>query len=237
MKQLKAIIIEDEESHRAILEAYCQKSEEVILMGSYASIVDWSENNPSKEIDLIFMDIGMPEISGIDYLRSHTIQPQVIFITLNQSHAVEAFEYDVTDYIIKPYTYSRFLKAIEKAQRVKKNKAHQKEESTNSNDAIFLNVNSRLVQVNASDIIYLEADGNFVKVHLKDQSSKTAKASMSKLSDALSKEEFVRCHRKFVVRLESISEILNNDLIINNQIIPMSRMYKKNVLERLRFIG
>ncbi len=237
MNQLNVIIIEDEESHRLILEAYCKKSGMINLLGSYESIVDWEKSRIEEKIDLLFLDIGIPEISGIDFLRANTIQPQVIFITLNDTHAVEAFEYDVTDYIIKPYTYSRFSAAIDKAARVWKGRQESRSElNSNKGSDLFVNVGSRLIRINPSEITHLEADGNHVNIYLSNGGTKRTKLSLSTLIEELDQQQFIRTHRKYLVRLDCIDELLSNDLVVNKVIIPLSRSYKKQVLASLKLI-
>ncbi len=237
MEKIKAIIVEDKKVQREILEAFCQRSEMVELMGSYSSLLDPALQDFKVPCDLIFLDIGMPKLSGIEFLRANNLKPQVIFITLNKKYAVEAFDYEVTDYIVKPYTYSRFIKGLEKAKKIHLERIGNSINENFSKNEIFINESTRLIKINISDISYIETDGNLINIHLINGELKRAKTSLSNLAKILDGKGFIQCHRRFYICLKRIDEILKNHLRIGTAIIPIGRKYKAKLFENVQLIG
>ncbi len=235
-ESLKAVIIDDQAPQRKLLEAYSKKSKKVEILGSFESIEKWTSSNTAEPPDLILLDVEIPETTGLDYLRSTANLPQIILVTNHRNYAVEAFEFEVTDYVVKPYTYSRFLQAIEKVQRnldsVLENKAIQKRTS----EGVFVKVGFRLINIKVNQITHLESLKDKVKIYLKEGDSKIANTTLKSLFDELSGKGFLMVHRRFVVCIDCIDELLTSDLMINGHVVPISRRRKQDVIDQLRLI-
>ena len=154
---MNCIIIDDDLMSRRVIEEFVERTEQLILLNSYENAVDAiNAFNTGEDIDLIFLDIEMPEMSGIDFLETLKNPPQIIIVSSKEKYALDAFNYDVTDYLLKPVTYGRFFKAINKASIRFKNKVDTKD------DEIFIKKNSALVRLKYNDILWVEALENYV---------------------------------------------------------------------------
>jgi DNA-binding LytR/AlgR family response regulator len=191
--------------------------------------------NSNENVDLIFLDIEMPEMSGIDFLNALSSLPQIIIISSKDKYAINAFEYDVTDYLLKPFAYSRFCKAVNKAQeRQEKSRLHSK------GDEIFIKHNSSLVKLKYSDILWVEAMENYVIINTFDDKY-TIHFTMRAIEEKLPPKIFLRVHRSFIVNTERIHsiednliQIKTNDKIKNS--IPIGKSYKDRLLKDLNVI-
>ncbi|MBN2762668.1 MAG: response regulator transcription factor, partial [Bacteroidales bacterium] len=184
--------------------------------------------------DLIFLDIEMPEMSGIDFLESLTNPPQIIIISSKEKYALEAFNYDVIDYLLKPIVYSRFFKAINKANVRFKNKVDSKD------DEIFIKKNSALVRLKYDDILYVEALENYV-IFSTFNERYTIHFTMKAIEQKLPANKFSRVHRSFIVNTSRINVIEDNSVIIKthdgNKSIPIGKSYKDKLLRDINLIA
>lgn len=230
---LKTLIADDELLARKLIGQFSERCGKLEVIGSFANGIEVRELLKEEQVDLIFLDIEMPGLSGIDLLRSTPVLPQVVLTTHHKEYALEAFEYDITDYLVKPITYSRFLKAVEKAERLQaldtnEGKGTQKKE-------LFVKVDSRLIKIDGDEILFIEAYGDYVKIHLADQKL-LAHTTMTSFEQTLPNEEFVRVHRRFIVRLEKILELRKTSILVEDKEIPVSKSYRQNLLDKLRFV-
>jgi len=233
---MNCIIIDDDSFVRKITEDFVKKSKSLTLMGSLSSAVDAINILESNEnIDLIFLDIEMPEMTGIDFLNALITLPQIIIISSKEKYAINAFEYDVTDYLLKPFTYSRFCKAVNKAlQRQEKNIMHAKI------DEIFIKHNSSLIKLKYTDILWVEAMENYVIINTFDERY-TVHFTMQSIEKKLSNKQFLRTHRSFIVNISDIHSITDNKILIKTRDkakneIPISKLYKEKLLKKLNVI-
>ncbi len=233
---MNCIIIDDDSFVRKITEDFVKKTESLKLLHSLSSAVDAiNVLNSNERIDLIFLDIEMPEMSGIDFLNALGSLPQIIIISSKDKYAINAFEYDVTDYLLKPFTYSRFCKAVNKAQeREDKSRMHSK------GDEIFIKHNTSLVKLKYADILWVEAMENYVILTTFDEKY-TIHFTMKAIEEKLPPGQFIRVHRSFIVNVNSIHSIEDNAIIVktkdntkNN--IPIGKSYKDNLLKKLNVI-
>ena len=233
---MNCIIVDDDGLVRKIMEDFIQKTESLKLLHSLSGAMEAIRVlNSNEDIDLIFLDIEMPEMSGIDFLNSLSVLPQIIIISSKDKYAINAFEYDVTDYLLKPFSYSRFFKAVNKAlERREKGRLHAK------SSEIFIKHHSTLVKLKYDDILWIEAMENYVIIYTFSEKY-TIHFTMYAIEEKLPSKQFLRVHRSFIVNVDSIQSIEDNTIHINTDnktknYIPIGKLYKDKLLKRLNVI-
>ncbi len=219
---------------RRIIEEFVNRTDQLNLLNSYENAVDAiNAFNSEEDIDLIFLDIEMPEMSGIDFLETLTNPPQIIIISSKDKYALEAFNYDVTDYLLKPISYSRFFKAVNKANLRFKNKVENKD------DEIFIKKNSALVRLKYDDILWVEALENYV-IFVTFAEKYTIHFTMKAIEQKLPSNKFTRVHRSYIVNTKGINMIEDNSVIIKThdgkKTIPIGKSYKDKLLGDINLI-
>ena len=234
--EMNCIIVDDDGLVRKIMEDFIKKTESLKLLYSLSNAVEAINLlNANESIDLIFLDIEMPEMTGIDFLNSLSVLPQVIIISAKDKYAINAFEYDVTDYLLKPFAYSRFCKAVNKAlERKEKSRMHVK-----SNE-IFIKHQSSLVKLKYTDILWIEAMENYVIISTFDEKY-TIHFTMRSIEEKLPPKQFIRVHRSFIVNISSIHSIGDNNIHIKTSnkeknFIPIGKSYRDKLLKELNVI-
>ncbi|QQS50381.1 MAG: response regulator transcription factor [Bacteroidota bacterium] len=231
---MNCIIIDDDLMSRRVIEEFVGRTEQLNLLNSYENAVDAiNAFNTGEDVDLIFLDIEMPEMSGIDFLDTLQNPPQIIIVSSKEKYALEAFNYDVTDYLLKPVTYSRFFKAINKANVRFKTKVDSKD------DEIFIKKNSALVRLKYEQILWIEALENYVIFNTFNDKY-TIHFTMKSIEQKLPSNMFTRVHRSFIVNTRSINIIEDNSIIINtkegNKTIPIGKSYKDKLMGDINLI-
>jgi len=231
---MNCIIIDDDLMSRRVIEEFVSRTEQLNLLNSYENAVDAiNAFSTGEDIDLIFLDIEMPEMSGIDFLETLTNPPQIIIVSSKEKYALEAFNYDVTDYLLKPVTYSRFFKAINKANVRFKTKVDTKD------NEIFIKKNSALVRLKYNDILWVEALENYV-IFTTFGEKYTIHFTMKAIESKLPSNMFTRVHRSFIVNTRSINIIEDNAIIIStkegNKTIPIGKSYKDKLMGDINLI-
>ena len=234
---MNCIIVDDDSFVRKITEDFVKKTESLKLLYSLSSAVEAiNVLNSNENIDLIFLDIEMPEMTGIEFLNAMSALPQIIIISAKEKYAINAFDYDVTDYILKPFDYSRFSKAVIKAKA-----REEKSRMRTKGDEIFIKHNSSLVKLKYTDILWIEAMENYVIIHTFDEKY-TIHFTMRSIEEKLPPGQFLRIHRSFIINISSIHRIEDNSVIIktsdkikNNILIGKS--YKDKLLKELNVIA
>jgi DNA-binding LytR/AlgR family response regulator len=233
---MNCIIIDDDKLSRRILEEFIKKTEGLVLKYSFSDAVEAINVLKNEDdVHLIFLDIEMPEMSGIDFLNSVKNPPQIIIVSAKGKYAIDAFEYDVTDYLLKPVTYSRFYKSIDKASlRFERNKLNMI-----GKDEIFIKKNSTLVRLKYEDILWVEALENYVIFNTyKDKY--TIHFTMKAIEQKLPSAKFTRGHRSYIVNTSSIDVIEDNSVIIKtedgNRSIPIGKSYKEKLMKDINLI-
>ncbi|MEP7318888.1 MAG: LytTR family DNA-binding domain-containing protein, partial [Panacibacter sp.] len=182
-----------------------------------------------KPIDLIFLDIQMPKLTGIDFLKNLSAPPLVIFTTAYPEYAIEGYELDVLDYLLKPISFSRFLKAALKAQDyVLKNKRGLHV----SDDYFFIKSNQKLEKINMADVLYIEGMNNYIVVHTK-QKKHIAYLTFKGIEEKLPQHLFVRTHKSFLVSINAIQTIDTNEVTLETGTLPISKSYRDEVIGRI----
>ena len=233
---MNCIIIDDDPLSRRVIEELVSKTDTLNLLASYTSAVDAiNAFNTHDEIDLIFLDIEMPEMSGIDFLKTLKNPPQIIIISSQEKYALDAFEYDVTDYLLKPVAYSRFYKAVDKVyDRYKKNKIEAQA------NEIFIKKNSTLVRLKFEDILWVEALENYV-IFTTFKEKYTIHFTMKAIEQKLPSNMFTRVHRSYIVNIRNINIIEDNSIIISTnegaKSIPIGKSYKDKLMNDINLIA
>lgn len=228
---MNTIIVDDDKTTQDIIESFAGNTKVINLVKKCNSAMEATDILLQEKIDLMFLDVVMPEINGIEFMNSFTGNiPQVIMISADDNFAKDAFNLDVTDFLVKPISFPRFLKAITKA---KKNYDNFSGNATEEN--IFVKVNSRLMKLNSTDILLVEAMADYVAIHTASQRY-IVHSTMKAIENKLSQADFVRIHNSYIVRIDKISEIEDNTLAINNKVIPISKSHRKNLMNRLKLL-
>ena len=233
MSELKCMIVDDEPIARDILKKYISATPELVLVKSCMNATEAYEGLHQHEVDLVFLDIQMPVITGVEFLRSLRNPPLIIFTTAYQDYAVQGFELNSVDYLLKPITYDRFYQAIQKAKERATSKSIKKQ--LPAADYIFIKQDGRLVKISHSQIVYIEAEKDFSTVFYDDK--KLLAGMHLKMFEAmLPEEQFFRVHRSYIINLSKINSITGNIVELNKKEIPIGANYK-NELNRKLGIG
>jgi len=232
-RKFSCIVIDDDPMSLKIMELLIQKTDFLELKGLYNSSLEGASALAEEQVDIIFLDIEMPEMSGLELLKSFDIHPEIILISSNESYALEAFEYEVTDYLLKPIDdYARFLKAVIKARKRMEDKAKTMIESENQ-DNVFIKVDSLLVNFNLKEVLWVEAYGDYVKIFT-DEKYYVVYSTMKSILEKLPEKDFIRVHRSYIIRLDKVKNIDLTNLQIEKKIIPISNSYKSTLMERVK---
>lgn len=229
---MKCIIVDDDPFSVLAIKQLVKKSNDLTLIGECSSAeaaVKFVENN--KDLDLIFLDIQMPEMDGIEFLKTFNIAPQIVIISSHKEYAAETFEFNVTDFLVKPVEVKRFTKSVAKAKDVKE--SIRISNRKNITGDLYIKKDSRLVHINERDIIYVEALADYVTIHCINKEKHTILSTMKSVEFKLSSDDFVRIHRSYIIRLDRIREIEDETVLIGDKILPISRSQKPILFQKL----
>lgn len=234
---MNCIIVDDDELSRRILEKFVERTGFLNLTNSLSSAIEAVNIvNSEQQIDLIFLDIEMPEMTGMEFLRSLNNLPQIIIISAKQKYALEAFEHDVTDYILKPISYPRVYKAVDKAFQKHKEEEDKKREE----DGFFVKSNSQLVRLKFDDIMWVEALENYVGIYTFEQKH-IIHFTMKGIHERLPSRRFSRVHRSYIVNLDKIEVIEDNSIIMKRKnetkIIPIGKSYRDKLMNDINLFN
>lgn len=222
---LKCIIVDDEPLAQEVLENYVQRMANLQLIKKCSNALDAFQSINNERVDLLFLDIQMPVIDGLSFLKSLKNPPAVIITTAFPNHAIEGFELNVADYLLKPISFERFLKAVDKV--IEQGRVQANEEQPK--DYIFLKVDSKLVKVNYSDITYIEGMKDYLKIFTKEKLL-VVHQTMKKIEEILPKNKFIRVHKSYIVSLGTVNSIVGNFVEINGKEIPIGANYKDDLI-------
>jgi DNA-binding LytR/AlgR family response regulator len=228
--KLRCLIADDEPIARKGMEEYVSEISFLQLANSCESAWEAADFLKIHTVDLILLDIQMPKVSGIEFLRTLENPPLVIFTTAYSEYAVEGYSLDVIDYLLKPISFDRFLKAVQKAHDYYQLKEQTKE--TQQSDYFFIKVNQQFEKVNYEEVLYLEAMQNYCIVHTTSRKLITYH-TLSGLENKLPEKLFLKIHKSFIVAIEKISALDSNELKIGSAIIPISRSLKDEVMKKV----
>lgn len=230
--KIKVIIVEDEPLARNGLEAYVKEVEFLQLCEVCENAIEAGNALIRHNPHLMFLDIQMPRLTGIDFLKSLTNPPMVIFTTAYPNYALQGFELDVVDYLVKPYPFDRFLKAVLKARDLFLLKNEKSKQSLPVADYFFVKTDHKLERVDFNDIFYVEAMENYIIIKTTTQKVVTM-MTMKSIEEILPQERFIRIHKSFIVNQEKIKSIEGNEIVLPQVRLPISRQKKQEVLDRI----
>jgi DNA-binding LytR/AlgR family response regulator len=226
---ISCIAIDDEPKALEVIERYCHKTSLVDLKATFREPVKAIEFLNLEKVDLIFLDINMPEISGMQLVQTLSPRPMIIFTTAYSHYAVESYDLNALDYLLKPITFERFLAAINKATGVQPSKNSVSKED---DPIVFIKSGPQTYPVKVSEILYLEKDGNYITVHLKDRKI-LIRENMGDIFDLVPAADFLRVHKSYVVAIKHITMIEIHQLVINGERIPIGSTYRDLLRTRL----
>jgi DNA-binding LytR/AlgR family response regulator len=233
--KINCIIVDDEPTAREILETYLQKITTVNLVKSCKNVKEALEIISKSQIDLVLLDINMPEISGLTLARVIDKNTKVIFTTAYREYAVDGFDIQAVDYLLKPISFDRFLKAINKffdlpEFSIRKDPVVLEQSKT---DFIFVRSERKIVKINFDEILYIESLSDYIKIFTTGKTVIT-RETISNMEAKLPNSRFLRIHRSFLVGIDKIDTYTNEFVEVNEEELPISRTYKESVLQKLK---
>lgn len=235
--QLKTLIVDDDPVSIKVIQKFVETTDSLELAGSAQNAIEAANMLQSSEVDLVLLDIEMPEMSGLDLINTLNQRPQFILVTSQKEYAIEAFDYEVTDYLLKPVQYKRFLKAVNRAlnnAQKTSNNGQQAPEPTSK--TIFIKEKNQFSRIDKSTIHYIEAFGDYVNIYTNEKRY-TIHSTMKKMEAKFTEDDqFLRIHRSYIVNLDLIQSIDDNMVFIKNKMLPIGGSYKQKLLKRLNLI-
>jgi DNA-binding LytR/AlgR family response regulator len=228
MKKLRCIIVDDEPVARKIIREFTAQVPFLELVGEFENVAKTKAFLHNDHADLLFLDIEMPKMSGVDYLKRSTVDPLVILTTAFPEYALEGYELDIIDYLLKPIAFSRFLKAVQKAKEF--NDIRHNQVLMPHPSYLFVRSEKRIEKIELKDILYIESFGNYVNIYT-GQKKILAYLTLKGLESQLPPQEFIKIHQSFLVAFAHISAIEGNQVFINNKPLPISRNYREAVMK------
>jgi DNA-binding LytR/AlgR family response regulator len=223
---IKYLIIDDEHIAHDIIKGYCDMLPNLVLQKNCYDAIEALEYLHERTVDLIFLDLNMPKLKGFEFLKTLPSPPKVIVTTAYQEFALEGYELNIVDYLLKPFSFERFVKAVNKAIGASTPSTTPKNvQAGNQPATIFLRSENKYIQVNIADILFLEAAGNFVKV-ITTKDAILVRDTFAVLLNALPPENFLQVHRSFAIAPKHIKSIEGNQISIGDHSVPIGKMYK-----------
>lgn len=233
---MNCIIIDDEETARAIIAHMVVNYTDLKLEEQFPSAISAMKFLNQNTVDLIFLDIHMPDFTGFDFIQTLKDPPKIILITSDKNFAIEAFEYEcIVDYLVKPLNEERFQKAIQKAKSIttvsKKIAAPQQD----TNKEFYVNIDRRLIKIEITSILVVEAKGDYIYIKT-DTKNYTVHSTLKKIEDKLPQDIFLKVHRSFIINTTKIVDIEDNSILIGKDVIPVSRTNRVELMRRLNLL-
>lgn len=224
---VRYIIVDDESVAHDIIKKYCSLLPNMQLMRDCYDAIEAIEYLNSNAVDLIFLDLNMPKLNGFAFLKTLPSPPKVIVTTAYKEHALEGYELNIVDYLLKPFSFERFLKAVNKAHTdtSKAPAIKQNEVSVEIPERIFLRSTNQHIQVALDDILFVEASGNYIKIVLKEEII-TLRGTLSSVSEHIPTDGLLQVHRSFMVAQKHIKRIEGNEILIGNYTVPIGKLFR-----------
>lgn len=225
------IIVDDETASHEIIEDYGSNLAYLKLQKNCYNALEAIEYLREHTIDLIFLDINMPKLTGFDFLKALPNPPKIIVTTAYKEFALEGYELNIDDYLLKPFSFQRFLKAVTKVQEEFSKETQSENDSIE--EAIFIKDQKKYYQVKLKDIFFVEAFGNYIKLHLENQMIMTHQ-TLSSFEKQLPEGKFIKIHKSFIVAIDRIELVEGNQLFIQKHTLPIGKAYRSNIDGLLR---
>lgn len=228
---MNCIIIDDEPMARSGLKEYIGEVDFLKLLGEFEHPLKAMDIIGEQSIDLIFLDIQMPKITGTDFLKSLQHPPLIIFTTAFPDYALQGYELNAVDYLLKPFSFDRFLKAVMKAKTLM-SKTGQLENIENTDEYFFIKSDNAIVKIKLDEILFAEALQNYVAIHT-TQKKYVSYLTFKAVLDKLLPHQFIQTHKSFIVSPTKVDSVSGNEIKIGSHIVPISRNFKDEVMEKL----
>jgi DNA-binding LytR/AlgR family response regulator len=228
---LSCIIVEDLQVAANYLRKCCERSGSVDVNGHFINVHDALSFLNENSVDLIFLDVEMPGANGFELLDQIAFSPKVILTTSKKDYAYNAFQYNVSDYLMKPFTYQRFLESLQKIKP-----SNETISTNNGSDHIYIKADGKLIRLNNDSILYIESMGDYVKFVTHDNKKYITHNTIKNLEEKVNKQDFLKVHRSYIVNLHKIDDMRENMLFIKGNEIPVSKANKADVFKRLNII-
>ena len=232
--QIKCIIVDDEPMARDVIKRYIQQMPKLKLVAEFGNAIDATIFLQEQPIDIIFLDIRMPQLTGTEFVRSLRTVPKIIFTTAHKEYGHEGFELDVTDYLLKPIRFDRFLRAVNKAFPQKQHEAEllmsQPKDFRPMASFIYLRVDRKMIKVLLDDILYVESDKDYVKVYT-EKGYFITRQTIASVEAMLSESKFIRVHRSYIVSLNKLKSYTAETVEIGNKELPIGKLYRNIFLK------
>jgi DNA-binding LytR/AlgR family response regulator len=225
---IKAIAIDDEPLALKIVESFCGKTEGISLLKTFTSQEEANRYLENYPVDLIFLDIQMPNEDGISFYRKVKQNTAVIFTTAYDSYAAEGFNVNAIDYLVKPYSFERFDRACAKARKV------LQLPSLNEEDHLFLRADYQLHKIKLSDILFIQSDDDYIRIFFSNAKSKIFRFTLKDIISKLPERDFVRAHRSYVIRTDKIEKIGNKTVYVQNHELPLGSNYEEDLKRAIK---
>ncbi|MFD2542780.1 LytR/AlgR family response regulator transcription factor [Lacinutrix gracilariae] len=239
---MNCIVIDDEATARMIISQLCSNVPSLNVIEAFPNAMQAIKYLNQNEVDLIFLDIHMPDFTGFDFIETLKNPPKIILTTSDPNFAIQAFEYDcIVDYLVKPITQERFNKAIAKAEAkqskpvtTNSNEKIEKLETTSGND-LYVNIDRRLIKIDIPSIYLVEAKGDYIQVKTEGKNY-TVHSTLKKIADKLPDSLFLKVHRSYIINIMKIIDIEDNSVLIKKDVIPVSRSNRPELMKRLNLL-
>ena len=236
---MNCIIIDDEEMARAIIAQMVTDHKDLTLAQEFSNAMQAIKYLNQHDVDLIFLDIHMPDFTGFDFIQTIKNPPKVILVTSDKNFAIEAFEYEcIVDYLVKPITAERFEKAVQKATSAQISSSSPKGTNTIAEDKaneFYVNIDRRLIKIEFNTVTIVEAKGDYI--HIKTEAKNyIVHSTLKKIEDKLPKDLFLKVHRSFIINTKKIIDIEDNSVLIAKDVIPVSRSNRPELMKRLNLL-
>lgn len=226
---MDCLIIDDEEMSRNIVKHFVEQTETLNLVGICKNAIEAANILSKRKVDLLFLDIEMPEMSGYELISSLSEPPYVVLISSKNNYAAEAFDYDVTDYLLKPLSYPRFLKAV---ARVRELETTVEELGFFNDNELFVRSDAKIIKISMDDIYYIEALADYIMIFTSNNKY-IVHSTMKGFQTRLPKNKFARVHRSYIINTDKIESIENLFIVMNGKYIPIGALYKDEFMKRL----
>lgn len=231
--KITCLVIDDEPVARKGLALYVQQTPFLELVGTCKNALEATTIVHEKDVDLLFLDIQMPELSGIELMRSLEHPPAVIFTTAYRDYAIEGFELNALDYLVKPISFQRFLKAVNKAKsHFEMMRQQNPDVSSAPDDYFFIKSDGQFIRIKLEDVLYFESEKDYVFIHTPHKRYLTL-LSLKQLEKELPQDRFFRVHRSFIVSLDKVEMMEGNQVIVGGRKIPVSRSMQETIYQKL----
>ena len=235
---MKCIIVDDEASARAIIRELCSTIPELEVVAEFPNALEVLKFLRHNQVDLIFLDIHMPKLTGVDFIETAANPPKIVLTTSDKEFAIEAYGYEfILDYLVKPISVERFHKCAIKIHNefLKSTTDLAKEPGSNEEDHLYINIDRRLIKLKFHDIQLIEAQGDYIEIQTRDKRYRVH-STLKKIKEKLPESKFLQIHRSYIINFAQIVDIQDNSVLIERNVIPISRSNRPELMQRLNLL-